>query len=350
MVDGYREHPMTTHVNDDLVELFASLGVPAAEIPEDLAQQIELASDAVLGRADCYSLTELAATVDRPVTDVREGFAHLGITVDDLDDIRYSEADAALAEFLPAATTDIMMESEGLEILQVIATSLETLAEAAVAGHVQGPARRLQRDSDGVRLNAIVAELGLELGDILPTVFRHHLRQAAHRQRRTQNTEHRELVELTVGFVDLVGFTSLSHSMTSLELVEFVKDFEGTARETARAHQVRISKMIGDEVMFVAEESAEAAGFATDLIATFQNDRVIPRGGVAAGSLITLHGDYFGPIVNLAARLVDAAVPGEVLVTAPVADLLAGSATAAGRRMLRGFDNPVEVWSLSSPA
>jgi class 3 adenylate cyclase len=39
-----------------------------------------------------------------------------------------------------------------------------------------------------------------------------------------------------------------------------------------------------------------------------------------------------------------------VLVTAPVADLLAGSATAAGRRMLRGFDNPVEVWSLSSPA
>ena len=107
--------------------------------------------------------------------------------------------------------------------------------------------------------------------------------------------------------------------------------------------------MIGDEVMFVAERSADAVGFATDLIATFQNDDVIPRGGVATGSLITLHGDYFGPIVNLAARLVDAAVPGEVLVTEPVADQMGAEAVTAGRRMLKGFDEPVAVWSVSAP-
>ncbi len=340
---------MAADLDPDLVALFESIGVPADQIPDDLVERIELASDAVLGRDDRYSLADVAGKVGRPLDDVRSGFGNLGITIDDVDDVRFSDDDVTLAEFLPLATTDILLESEGREILHVIATSLETLAEAAVAGHVQGPERRLTEDADGIRLNAAVAELGLDLPAVLPMVFRHHLRQVALRQRRTQNTEHRELVELTVGFVDLVGFTPLSQSVSSIELVEFVKDFEHRAREAAQTHRVRIAKMIGDEVMFVAEQSRDAVGFATDLIATFQNDVVIPRGGVAAGSLITLHGDYFGPIVNLAARLVDAAVPGEVLVTEPVAEVLGDRAVAAGRRMPKGFDEPVAVWSVSSP-
>ena len=62
------------------------------------------------------------------------------------------------------------------------------------------------------------------------------------------------------------------------------------------------------------------------------------------------HGDFFGPVVNLAARLVDAAVPGEVLVDDMVADQT--STEPAGRRMLKGFDEPVRVHSLlvGSPA
>ena len=75
----------------------------------------------------------------------------------------------------------------------------------------------------------------------------------------------------------------------------------------------------------------------------------MPRGGVACGSIITLHGDYFGTIVNLAARLVDHAVPAEVLVTDGVAAELGEQAVAAGRRMLKGFTDPVSVWSVSSP-
>ena len=44
--------------------------------------------------------------------------------------------------------------------------------------------------------------------------------------------------------------------------------------------------------------------------------------------------------------LVDQAVPGEVLVSEEVAVEVAG-AVAAGRRMLKGFDEPVAVWSVS---
>ncbi|MEM8708595.1 MAG: adenylate/guanylate cyclase domain-containing protein, partial [Actinomycetota bacterium] len=113
-------------------------------------------------------------------------------------------------------------------------------------------------------------------------------------------------------------------------------------------HDFRIAKLIGDEVMFVGESPGNAVAFATELIDTFCTDGVVPRGGIACGSLITLHGDYFGPIVNIAARLVDHAVPAEVLVTEGVAADVGDQAVSAGRRMLKGFAEPEAVWSISA--
>lgn len=40
-----------------------------------------------------------------------------------------------------------------------------------------------------------------------------------------------------------------------------------------------------------------------------------PYSGVTCRSIITMHGDHFGTIVDLAGRLSDHAVPAEVLVT-----------------------------------
>ena len=98
----------------------------------------------------------------------------------------------------------------------------------------------------------------------------------------------------------------------------------------------------------MAESPAEAAGFITGMLAAFDDGRgVVPRGGLAHGDLVNIHGDYFGPIVNLAARLVDAAIPGEVLVTDTVAEQVGSE--RAGRRMLKGFDEPVSVHTLLGP-
>lgn len=63
------------------------------------------------------------------------------------------------------------------------------------------------------------------------------------------------------------------------------------------------------------------------------------------------HGDYYGPVVNLAARLADQAVPGELLVD----DVTAADARdlvfePGGRRELKGFDKPVRVLAYVGPA
>ena len=63
-----------------------------------------------------------------------------------------------------------------------------------------------------------------------------------------------------------------------------------------------------------------------------------------------MHGDYYGSIVNLAARLTDEAIPGELLLDAATADAAAGAADLsfepAGQRMLKGFDEPIKTFSL----
>jgi adenylate cyclase len=286
----------------------------------------------------------MAAEAGQDVAQAIENFTHLGIRIDDPDSVRFGPDDVELTRFLSAAVATFLTDDEGVEVLHVVATALSAIAEAAVAGHVQGPERRTTSRVENVRLNAAAGELGLELGHHLSTAFRHHLRQAATASRRTQSGRDRELATLTVGFLDLVGFTGLSQELPTDEVVALVKGFEAQAHEVAHGTDTRIVKLIGDEVMIVAEQPADAAAFVTGMVAALESRAVVPRGGLAHGDLINIHGDYFGPVVNLAARLVDSAVPGEVLVDEAVARQVATE--PAGRRMLKGFPEPVRVHSL----
>ena len=67
------------------------------------------------------------------------------------------------------------------------------------------------------------------------------------------------------------------------------------------------------------------------------------------GEVLVRAGDYYGPEVNLAARLADEAVPLEILATSALREAADGAGLAfepGGRRMLQGFDEAVAVWSV----
>jgi adenylate cyclase len=156
-------------------------------------------------------------------------------------------------------------------------------------------------------------------------------------------------MQMTVGFVDLVGFTALSRRLSARELADLVAQFEALANDLIVARDGRLVKLIGDEVMFVALDAASACDVALALMERFAEDPVItPHGGLATGPLLVRGGDYYGPIVNLAARLADLAVPREVLVTAALMDRARDDRLRfqpAGKRMLKGFDEPVILYS-----
>ena len=98
--------------------------------------------------------------------------------------------------------------------------------------------------------------------------------------------------------------------------------------------------------MFVGVEPRAACDFALDLLASFGEEQLV-HGAVVYGDVLFRHGDYYGPVVNRASRIADLAVPGEVLVDSSIAEIPAVSSQPAGRRVLRGFDEPVEVFSIS---
>jgi adenylate cyclase len=135
-------------------------------------------------------------------------------------------------------------------------------------------------------------------------------------------------------------------------LTSFIREFEGRAHDVMTRHGARVVKLIGDEVMFVATEPGAACRAAGALMEGFADEgkHVFPCAGIAYGNVLVRGGDYYGSVVNLASRLVDEAVPQEVLVT----NDLAIAATEcdfvpAGRRVVKGFPEPIAVQSLAAP-
>lgn len=161
--------------------------------------------------------------------------------------------------------------------------------------------------------------------------------------------------QLAVGFVDLVGYTALSQELDPHELAALVERFEQLAYDTVAQHAGRVVKMIGDEVMYVADDLGDAARIALALTARSAVDELLPeaRAGLAFGTALAREGDYYGAVVNLASRLVELARPGTVVVSDEVhAALAAGSAFAFKQlrsRRVRDIGR-VEVWALETEA
>jgi adenylate cyclase len=83
--------------------------------------------------------------------------------------------------------------------------------------------------------------------------------------------------------------------------------------------------MIGDEVMFVVDGVEAALETALGLAEAYADDDVLSdvRVGLAFGEVLAREGDYYGPVVNLASRIVGIAIPGAVVVSATVQEALA---------------------------
>ena len=122
---------------------------------------------------------------------------------------------------------------------------------------------------------------------------------------------------LAVGFADMVGFTLLSQHLSDEDLAAVVRRFEELSHDIVTSARGRVVKMIGDEVMFVVDDVADAARIGLDLADAYADDDLLSdvRVGLACGPVLLRNGDYFGPTVNLAHRIVNIANPGTVLMS-----------------------------------
>ena len=113
--------------------------------------------------------------------------------------------------------------------------------------------------------------------------------------------------------------------------------FEATTGDVIAAAGANVAKRIGDAVMFVTNAPGVACALALELIEACAAARLPKlRVGVAFGDVIVRQGDFYGPTVNLAARLVAAAEPGTALTDAALHGRLGARARRLQRSCPRG--------------
>jgi adenylate cyclase len=228
----------------------------------------------------------------------------------------------------------LKVATEGLQRLSGVehASAVELLVREArsVSGHL-GRIVEIQVEALGEfgRLGlrqvalAQALERGIEKSDLGWVLFYGLRRRLDEALRRRAATEDARRPILAVGFVDLSGFTETAGRLQEEELGEMLARFESLVWDVVTEAGGQVVKLIGDEAMLVCPSADAAAQATLEVIdATAESDLPSARAGLALGPLLARAGDYFGPAVNLAARLVDRADTGAVVVDERVKDTL----------------------------
>lgn len=174
-------------------------------------------------------------------------------------------------------------------------------------------------------LLAISDEVMPRVEQLQSYVWRRHLLSASARMLAESTAG--EGSTLAVCFVDIVGYTSRSRTLTDRELVSWLESFESAVLQITVDRGGRIIKNIGDELLIVADSPEAMADIALELTSRGADpDDAFPavRAGVAYGEVVTRLGDVFGPVVNIAARLTSVARPCTVLVDLGTYEALSG--------------------------
>jgi class 3 adenylate cyclase len=332
----------------ELLRLVVDLGATAEDLLEYRDQLAGLAFVLTLRGGPGLTLSEVAERSGLDEVQILELNRAAGFPTPGPKDRVFTENFAALGTNLAAAEvvfgTDVV-----LQLLRVMGAAMARLADAMVSAflvNVEPVARR----EDPVGL--AVARANVEAVAILPVassaldlLLRQHLLYAQRTSVVDAGEVGYETQELCVGFVDLVGSTSLAEEKSVAELGALINEFEQLASDAVIEAGGRLVKLIGDAILYTTTDPELGCRIALQLVRTVrQHPRLPPvRAGLAAGSVMLRDGDVFGPVVNLAARVVGEAGPGEVVAPEALVANVGLPAVPLGSRQLKGFARPIEL-------
>jgi len=337
-----------------LIEYLTGLGFTTEEMAEAErnGRLFGLAGDALLWSGpQVYTLRTAADAIGVALEDVENGWAMLGLTVADPDTPALSQADVD-----GLATWTAMRMQMGPDAadgyLRVLGATVARLAEA-ISSMIRTSRPKMWLGNTGDELVTAMdyresAEYVPRIGAMIDAFHRHHLVSTRTFIEGVVRGPSAGLV-CGVGFADLSGFTALTQTLTPAELSTLLSEFGNTVSDIVHADGGRVVKFIGDAVMWVSPDPERLAQAALDLVDHPRAREVglEVRAGLGYGEILAISGDYFGNAVNLAARLVAAASPGQILATAEVHEQLPDwPAVAQEPLQLKGFDDPVVAYDL----
>ncbi|HEX2088242.1 MAG TPA: adenylate/guanylate cyclase domain-containing protein [Solirubrobacteraceae bacterium] len=155
-------------------------------------------------------------------------------------------------------------------------------------------------------------------------------------------------------FTDLVGFSSWVLEVGDEAALDLLRAVSGVVEPAIREHDGRLVKRLGDGHMAVFGTADDAVAAALDMLDRLEGVEVCGhrpqlRTGIHVGHPRRLGGDYLGADVNIAARVMDAAKGGELLVSEAVVDRADCSAFELKKRRwfrAKGTPRELQVYSL----
>lgn len=144
-------------------------------------------------------------------------------------------------------------------------------------------------------------------------------------------------IDVAILFTDLVGFSSWALESGDEPAITLLRAVSEAIEPPIVERRGEVVKRLGDGLMAAfcdASSATEAAFDAYERSASIEVEGYRPRlrTGIHLGRPRKIAGDYFGVDVNIAARLAEAAEPGEILVSDRTLDALGTAVTATKRR------------------
>lgn len=316
----------------------------------DASAVIEAVTEALLGQSPTLTRLEVAKKSGLPPEVNAARWRALGFPEVADDDIAFTKADVDALKVTEALINLGFIDRDSEEsFIRTVGRTFARLAEWQVRGILR-PALEAESGTVSARDLKQVSEI-LRLGSkVQDYVWRRHLVGAASRMV-LQHSVDTDSEPACAGFVDIVGYTTRSRSMTADDLAALVERFESVVTDLITEHSGRVVKTIGDEIFFVVDDPREAAWLGVELTEQHVHDDSFPnvRVGMAYGDLLYRLGDVFGPVVNMASRLTSVARPGRAVVDKQFAKLAGDEPGIRLRRMprtrIKGFET-VEPWAL----
>lgn len=127
-------------------------------------------------------------------------------------------------------------------------------------------------------------------------------------------------VDVAIMFTDLVGFSSWSLQAGDDLTIALLRDVSDAIEPPILERRGEVVKRLGDGLMAAfwdASSATEAAFEACERVSSIEvpGYRPLLRTGIHLGRPRKIGGDYFGVDVNIAARLLEAAEPGEIVIS-----------------------------------
>ncbi len=159
---------------------------------------------------------------------------------------------------------------------------------------------------------------------------------------------------VTVLFTDIAGSTAMTQKLGDAGAQEVVRAHNRIVRNAIQSFAGKEVKHTGDGIMASFPSAAQGVEAAIDMQAQTKShnaaDPSHPLGlkiGLNAGEPISEENDLFGTTVQLAARIVDKAAAGQVLVSGSVFGLSQGKTLKFERFAdldMKGFEEPITVY------